>query len=94
MDALDLSCGIAACWDPKIMIVLSYKSFAGILLFGFIRDLKDKFNILNTYAPYSSRRYFLDKLESCNLLEMGSLILDKDLNLTIKDNKVWEELYI
>ena len=40
--------------------------------------------------PYSSRRYFSDKLESCDLLKMRSLIFAGDLNLTInEDNEVW-----
>ena len=55
MDGLGLYSGLVGFWDPKVMNFLVYKSFAGILLLGFIRGSKEKFNILNTYAPYSSR---------------------------------------
>jgi len=74
VDSLGLFGGLMAFWYPKFVNFIAHKSFPGILLFSFIRGSKDRFNILNTYAPYSSRIYFLDKLESCSLLKMGSLI--------------------
>lgn len=61
--------------NPELMNFLAYKSFLGTLLSIFGKSLNDIDNILNTYAPYSSRRYFLDKMESHDLLKMGSLIL-------------------
>ena len=87
VDALGLLGGLTNFWDHKVMNFLVYKSFAGILLPDFIRGSKENFNILNTYVPYSSRRYFHDKFESCVLLNIGSLILAGDLNLTIKGNE-------
>ena len=58
VNALSLLGGLANFWDPKVMNFFVCKSFGSILLLGFIRGLKDRFNILNTYVPYSSRRYF------------------------------------
>ena len=58
VDSLGLSGGLTDFWDPKVMHFFDYKSFGGILLLGFIRGSKDRFNIRNTYATYSSRRYF------------------------------------
>ena len=58
MESLGLFGGLVDFWDPKVMHFFYCKSFGGILLLGFIRGSKDRFNIGNTYATYSSRRYF------------------------------------
>lgn len=41
------------------------------------------------YGPYSSHRPFLEKISEVSLLNNPSLILARDLDLTLCPNEVW-----
>lgn len=84
-----MSGGLVVLWNPVFVRAKPYKCCAGILLSASIRGRPQIINILNIYAPYRDRVPFWDMLFGSEILDIKSLLIVGDLNLTLNSAKCW-----
>lgn len=70
VDAVGLSGGLLAAWNPLVFKLCPSVTSLGILLSGNIRGLEKNINIINCYGPYSNRMDFWDRAVTDHLLEL------------------------
>jgi len=88
-DASGLSGGLAVMWDPAWINAIAFKCYAGILISASVRGQSISINMLNIYAPCRDRSPFWERLFESELLDMDSLMLAGDLNVTLNAEEVW-----
>lgn len=81
--------GLAVLWDPSWIKAKAFKCCAKILISAFIRGHALVFNILNVYAPYRNRLSFWERLFASEILEIDSLMIAGDLNVTLRSDECW-----
>eukprot|EP00253_Pinus_taeda_P024864 PITA_24864 len=84
-----LSGGLAALWDPNWIDAKAFKCCAGIMLSATVRGHAQCLNLLNVYAPYKNRTPFWDNFFASGILDMDSLLIAGDLNVTLSPNECW-----
>ena len=57
-DAIGLSNGSLAIWNPLMVSLCRFNTCDGILLVDRVNTFDQEFNILNCYGPYKYRMYF------------------------------------
>lgn len=87
--ARGLSGGLAVLWDLVWIKAKAYKCFVGILISAFLKGQSFNINILNTYAPYKNRLPFWEKLFASEIIELDSLMIVGDLNITLNFDECW-----
>jgi len=88
-DASGLSGGLAVLWDPSWIQASAFKCYAGILISASIRGQSTSLKMLNIYAPCRDRSPFWDRLFESELLDMDSVMLAGDFNVTLNADEVW-----
>lgn len=88
-EADGLSGGLVALWDPHWVEACAFKCSVGILISASIRGRPQKINLLNVYAPYRNRLPFWDNLFKSEILDIESLLIAGDLNLTLRSEECW-----
>lgn len=89
VDSHGISGGLEALWNSRWVAFRAYRCLVSILLTRRLTGLVGHLRILNLYAPYRDKEKFLEKLESSYILKIGSLIVEGDLNATVKMNGCW-----
>ena len=74
-------------WDPNYIDLVPCLTFGGILLIELCLESRRQINLLNVYESCMERKHLWEKLESLGLLNLKSLILAGDLNLTYHPEK-------
>lgn len=67
----------------------TYKSAADILLSGFQKGSKIYLGLINVYAPYSDGKGLWGRVEDSGILDLSSLIMVGDFNLTMDQVDIW-----
>lgn len=88
-EAEGLSGGLVVLWDPLRVRAKAFKCCAGILISASIRGRPQILNILNIYAPYKNRLPFWTNLFNSDILDIESLLIAGDLNLTLNSEECW-----
>ena len=70
VDAVGLSGGLIAIWNPDHAACKAYKFFGGILLSGQLRGMEEPVNIINIYAPYCNRIPFWQRMMDSSILSL------------------------
>eukprot|EP00253_Pinus_taeda_P021713 PITA_21713 len=81
--------GLAVMWDPVWVKAIAFKCCAGILITVSYRGTDLKLNLLNIYGPCKNRLPFWEKLFATEILDMESLIIASDLNMTLSADECW-----
>ena len=89
MDAIGLSSGLLAGWNPSLVRCKAFSSITGIVLRASIRGIIKVFTIINCYGPYAHRSVFWDNIQAGALLSLPNLLLPGDLNFTISSSKFY-----
>eukprot|EP00253_Pinus_taeda_P027392 PITA_27392 len=88
-EANGLSGGLAVLWDPVWIKAKAYKCCAGILISASVRGHVFMLNFLNIYAPCRNRLPFWERLFASEILDIESLLLAGDLNVTLNPKECW-----
>lgn len=75
--------------DLKWGNLKAYKFFAGILMSSFIRGFSCHLHFLNIYASCQDGPAFLERLDACGVLTIGSFLIVGDLNATMLSEECW-----
>lgn len=89
MEATGQSGGLAVLWDPTWINAKAFKCCVGILISASTRGQSLSINMLNIYAPCRDWLSFWEKLIDSELLDMESLMIAGDLNVTLESDEVW-----
>eukprot|EP00253_Pinus_taeda_P025535 PITA_25535 len=81
--------GLVVLWDPEWIKATAFNCCAGIMLSAIVRGHAQCLNLLNVYAPYRNRSHFWDRLFASEILDMESLLLAGDLNVTLSPDECW-----
>lgn len=76
-------------WNPLLFRFHPFIIVGGILLLGRSQDLDLELHLLNCYGPYVGRQQFWSSLEAVGLLDLNSLVIVGDLNLTLQSGEIW-----
>ena len=90
ISAPGISGGLLSAWNPLKENCRAFQTCVGILLQASIRVLPDPLHILNVYGPYREREFFWNKALRGGLLNLPSLVLGGDLNLTLHSSEIWD----
>lgn len=89
VEANGLSGGLAVLWDPYWIKAKTYSCLAGIMISAHMRGLNCPINILNVYAPYRNRLFFLENLFASEIFDIEYLMIAGDLNFTLNMEEIW-----
>lgn len=81
--------GLAAMWNPNVINFRAFTSVAGIILSGFQRGSTLRFQLINVYAPFTDRKGFWDRVDGSGIMDLSSLILAGNFNVTLEVDEVW-----
>eukprot|EP00253_Pinus_taeda_P020761 PITA_20761 len=88
-EANSLSGGLAVLWDPVWIKAKAFKCCAGIMMSALVRGHAFILNLLNVYAPCRNRSPFWERLFASEILDIDSLLLAGDLNVTLSPDECW-----
>eukprot|EP00253_Pinus_taeda_P006854 PITA_06854 len=88
-EANGLSGGLAVLWDPVWIKAKAFKCCAGIMISAMVRGQVFMINLLNVYAQCRNRSPFWERLFTSEILDIDSLLLVGDLNVTLSADECW-----
>eukprot|EP00253_Pinus_taeda_P002292 PITA_02292 len=88
-EANGLSGGLAGLWDPVWIKAKAFKCCVGIMMSALVRGHAFILNLLNVYAPCRNRSPFWERLFASEILDIDSLLLAGDLNVTLSPDECW-----